>query len=458
MPTRIAALTASRTNRILIAILAVSVAARVASALIMGQAVQSLPGIDDQLSYDMLAQRVMNGYGFTVAADWWPLTRAGEPTAHWSYLYTLFLALVYSAFDVQPLVARLIQAIAAGILTPLFMFRIGRRVAGESVGLVAAGWSAIYGYLVYYSSALMTEPFYMLGILWTLDLALSMAQQRNRYRQWLLLGMAIGVTVMLRQVFLMFVPVLLAWVWICNAAQSRPAAQAGESFGLKALGQAALRSAGYPLASLAVLAVMIAPWTLRNYTAFGRPVLLNTNAGFAFYWANHPIYGTQFVGVLPEGQSYLSLIPPEMRALNEAALDSALMQAGLQFVADDPGRYALLSLSRVATYFMFWPSPDSGALSNGVRVLSFGVALPFMLYGLVLAARRWRAWSLLYLFVFAYTGIHLLSWALIRYRLPVDIVLLIFAAYGLVDLGQRLRAARRSAVRSDRGSQAARSS
>ena len=50
-----------------------------------------------------------------------------------------------------------------------------------------------------------------------------------------------------------------------------------------------------------------------------------------------------------------------------------------------------------------------------------------------------QAATLLYLFIAVYTVIHLLSWALIRYRLPVDAVLIIFAAYGLTNLGRRSR-------------------
>ena len=47
---------------------------------------------------------------------------------------------------------------------------------------------------------------------------------------------------------------------------------------------------------------------------------------------------------------------------------------------------------------------------------------------------------LLITFVSVYTLIHLLSWALIRYRLPVDGVMLIFAGVALVDLVERFRA------------------
>jgi len=72
-----------------------------------------------------------------------------------------------------------------------------------------------------------------------------------------------------------------------------------------------------------------------------------------------------------------------------------------------------------------------------------------MAYGLVLSIVRgplskqssglWTSHlGLLYLFIGVYTAIHLLSWALIRYRLPVDAVLIVFAAYGLADLRLRL--------------------
>jgi hypothetical protein len=69
-----------------------------------------------------------------------------------------------------------------------------------------------------------------------------------------------------------------------------------------------------------------------------------------------------------------------------------------------------------------------------------------MVYGLVLAVYRRRLSAflidpaaLLLLFALVYTAIHLLSWALIRYRLPVDAVLIIFAGLAVVDLWQRLK-------------------
>ena len=200
---------------------------------------------------------------------------------------------------------------------------------------------------------------------------------------------------------------------------------------------------------------MIVPWTIRNYQAFDRIVPLNTNSGFAFFWGNHPRYGTQFIPILPSGE-YYRMIPEELQAqgLNEAEMDSALLSEALKIIAADPGRYVLLSLSRIPTYFMFWPSGDSSTVSNISRVGSFGVFLPFMLYGLFLTLKQsfasWRErlaspFTLLFLFMLVYSGIHILTWTLIRYRIPVDIILVIFAGYGLLDLAERVLARRGAA-------------
>jgi hypothetical protein len=198
--------------------------------------------------------------------------------------------------------------------------------------------------------------------------------------------------------------------------------------------------------TLAIVTCMIAPWTMRNYLAFDRFVLLNTNAGYAFYWGNHPVHGTDFVSILPS-QAYAILVPAHLKELDEAAMDQALLREGLSFVMHDPARYAQLSLSRVEDYFKFWPSPDSGGWSNLVRVLSFGVSLPLILCGLFLATTAnpysaqpssRRGVAILCLFATTYCLVHLLSWALIRYRLPVDATLLPFAALAVVAVWDRL--------------------
>lgn len=420
-------------------IILIAIIMRLAVALLMGDRVEVLPGIYDQVSYHALVTRLLSGHGLTFPTTWWPITRPGEPTAHWSYAYVGYLTAIYAVAGFHPLVARLLQALLAGILTPWLAWRIGRRLAGSAAGLVTAAVVACYLYFVYYAAALMTETFYIIAILWAIDLTLDLAQEPRQRRGWLFLGLALAVAVLLRQLILILVPLWLLWLFLRIRRQSPPPL---------ALAAPAWRSwLTGSLLTVAVIAGLIFPFTIRNYLAFHRFVLLNTNSGYAFFWGNHPIYGDHFVPILtPDMPSYQDLIPPELRSLDEAALDSALMVRGIGFVLADPGRIMRLSISRIPAYFIFWPSSDSGLISNIVRTVSYGLLLPLTLLGIGMWWRRTPGnflahlledGGLLLILSLVYTLIHLLSWALIRYRLPVDAMLAPFASLPLVSLAER---------------------
>ncbi|MEN6534099.1 MAG: glycosyltransferase family 39 protein [Bryobacteraceae bacterium] len=435
-------------DRVLWAIVIAAVIVRIAAAFYQGNLVEPLPGVWDQISYHNLAVRVLEGHGFSFATGWWPVTPTGQPTAHWSYLYVLYLVLVYSVFGANPLAARLIQALITGVLQILLTYRVGKRVFSRRAGLIAAALATANAYFILYSGALMTESLYIVALLWAVDISTAMtdrdAQEYSpaRASTWVWLGLALGIAVLLRQVTLLLVPVVLGWVVWRILKRLTTEREERRRHVLTTVRQSVI--------SMIILAGCILPWTIRNYKAFGTFVLLNTNAGFAFFWANHPIHGTDFIPILPADKaSYGDLIPPELGGLDEARLDRALLQRGLAFVWDDPTRYARLSLSLVREYFKFWPSANSGTLSNYARVLSFGVCCPFLVAGLALCVIRpgrvdgfredGKAHRLFLILIAAlYTLLHLLSWALIRYRLPIDAITLPFAAVAMGLMYDRL--------------------
>lgn len=430
---------------LLLFFVSISILLRLAAAVYFGNELEVTPGAADQISYHNLAIRVLEGKGFSFATPWWPATEKDAPTAHWSYLYTFFVAAVYGIFGEQPFFVRLFQLILVGALQPLLMYLLASRLFDEVVGLVAAGLTTFYTYFIYYSNTLMTEPFYITTILLSLYLAIRLIDHmkddpplrsrlsfnstfrvdRKAFMLAASLGLSLAVAVLLRQLFLLFLPILFLWMWWASNRRN-----------LLVL-----------LIPYAIVVAAIVPFSIYNYSRFDRFVLLNTNAGFAFFWGNHPVHGTKFIPILPSSQ-YYSLIPRHLRVLDEAALDQALLKEGVGFIRDDPGRYISLSLSRIPIFFTFWPTPESGLISNLSRITSIGLLLPFMVYGLALSFSHKRKTStdlfsspifLLYLFIAFYTLIHILSWALIRYRLPVDAVLLIFAGLGLKAVVQTLR-------------------
>jgi hypothetical protein len=427
-----------QTLKLLIAICTVSVVLRVGTALYLGDIVDAPPLLTDQRSYDALGARLITGHGFSFDRGWYPFTQPDTPTAHWSFLYSLFVAAVYAVFGPHPLAVRVVQAILGGILLPWLAYRLTYRVyepAGasrfgqaiadrgfnaERLGLIAAGITTVYFYFILYAATLMTETFFICGLLFVLDQSLALAEKPT-WRRGFSLGLGLGVTTLLRQSILPGVAVIGLWLlWTGWRTHT-------------------LRRTVTGLAvALGMVVLFILPFTMRNYLAYNEVLLLNSNAGYAMYSAQHPMHGTDFKEF--EGAP----MPPELinAGLNEAQLDKELMQRGIGFVLAEPGRYLQLSLSRAVDYIEFWPTPDTTLINNIGRVGSFGLFLPFMLFGLCLALRyavrrdagvqvSTSPLMLCLLFSTAYTVLHIFTWAMPRYRLPVDAVLMSFAALGV---------------------------
>jgi hypothetical protein len=427
----------ARQGRLLVVILGLAVLLRIAVAIYLGDIVDAPPLLTDQRSYDALGARLVTGHGFSFDRGWYPFTAPDTPTAHWSFLYSLFVAAIYGAAGIHPLAVRVAQGIAGGILLPWLTYRLTKRVFapadGSRVGwlpYLAALFAAIYAYFVLYAATLMTETFFIAALLWSLDEILALAQN-PRPLQGVRLGLALGIAALLRQSILPWAVVAYVWLfWVVyRRGQWR---QAVVSL----------------LCSTGVIAALIVPFTIRNYVVYGQFLLLNSNAGYAMYSAQNPMHGTDF-------QEFAAApVPPEVLGHSEPQMDRELMRRGIGFVLAEPGRYLLLSLSRARAYFEFWPTPDTTLLNNLGRVGSFGLFLPFMLYGLFVALRKRSAFwdghlpfastplALLLLFAVFYSLMHIFTWAMPRYRLPVDAVMLLFAALAVMDLVERARALR----------------
>lgn len=400
-------------RRLLAVVLLIALLVRLGAALLLGDRVEVISGAADQYSYDVLAQRVLAGHGFSFPTGWYPYSAADEPTAHWSFLYTLYLSGVYALFGHHPFVARLIQ-LALSIVSLWLTYRLGRHLFNEWVGVAAAALAACYAYLIFFNVALMTQSFYILTLFASLLLALKLAE-RPTWRGWVGLGLALGAGALLRQTLLLFAPFLLGWIlW----AQRRRLPWRGA------------------LAAAAIAALFVLPWTARNYLVYDDFLLLNSNGGFWFYAANHPDQGTDF------DPTFVPHIPAELAGQPEPAIDRALYRAALDFVVADPARFVRLSVSRLNDYFWLLPSEDSSLVSNLARIFSFGLYLPFMLGGLYLSRRCWRRCLPLYLYLAFDASLHLISWAAPRYRLPSDALLMIFAGAAVVALARQLVPAR----------------
>jgi 4-amino-4-deoxy-L-arabinose transferase-like glycosyltransferase len=207
----------------------------------------------DAAAYATIAANLDRGEGFTLGRA------ATQPAANYSPGLPLLVAGVYKlSGGVHERLARLVLALV-GALSVLFAYLIGRRLSGPPAGLIGAAAIAIYPALLEYQGMLMGEPL-AAALLSGAVLAVLWALEGGRPR-WLLPGALFGALALVRPEYLA-VAALVALVVLARGWR------------------ADLRSAAARAGLLLVgLALVVAPWTIRNAIALDRFVPISTGGG-----------------------------------------------------------------------------------------------------------------------------------------------------------------------------------
>ena len=172
---------------------------------------------------------------------------AGHPTSFRAPGFPLALAGVYAVAGVNNhLAARLFFClVGAALLVAVFL--LAREIAGERTALLAAALAAVYPHLAYYSIHFASEPLFTL-LLTLSKWAFLRAMRRNSAAWYLASGLLLGCAALTRPVGFYFFPFyILIALWKRQAPWTSVLA----------------RHAVY----LAGIAIVVAPWAARNYTA-----------------------------------------------------------------------------------------------------------------------------------------------------------------------------------------------
>jgi 4-amino-4-deoxy-L-arabinose transferase-like glycosyltransferase len=360
------------------------------------------PGIfNDEAYYSTLAQLVADGKGFIRPAEY--LDGLSVPTAERAPLFTTLVAGLYklgfSGGD-----GRLVGLLTGGG-TIAALGLLGRRLAGARAGLLAAGVAALYPTLIAADGAMMTESTYGVFAAFSMLAAYRLLDAPGLGRA-LVLGVLLGVAALARAEALLMLPLLLV------PLLRRPGG---------------LRTAA---AVCAAFVVVLVPWTVRNWSAFDRPVLIATEGGETLAGANcdETYYGER-IGTWSYTCAAFSGRGNEAKELNEAG------RKGIRYARDHAGRVPLVAAARFARTWGLW---QPFAVPEGRRawVQQVGAALyfaliPLAVYGLVLLRRR-RVPVLIVLAPFVtVTVTALLAYGQIRFRHSAELSLVVLGAVAL---------------------------
>jgi 4-amino-4-deoxy-L-arabinose transferase-like glycosyltransferase len=396
---------------------------------------------DDTRFYDNFAMRIANWEGYIMPDEpaelqWAPGYAGGYPTAVWPPGYPAILAVPYKLFGHDPAYGRVLNVVAAGVSIAL-VYAIGRRLFSPQVGLIAAALLAVFPGQIYFASLIVTESVFtalLLALVWVL-VVITDGPRPPPLRAAVGVGLLLGAMALVRSEGVMLVLVAVVF-WRLLVPSWRAMAP---HIGLLLLGTA----------------LVVAPWTVRNYVTMGGFVPISSGGSHTF-WAGHHanIYADNFLGdiaaALAREREYEELPYPE----RELRFERDLLDEALRYAFTHPGTE--LKNLRLKAYYLF--RDDSSALDwiqtrptipkGDVRIFS-ALANGFYYLVLLLAVlgvaldRRWRdrRHVLLFLVMGVWVATHLLFLPNPRYHAPLAPIISLAAACGAVALYERLRSA-----------------
>lgn len=334
-------------------------------------------------------------------------------------LYGLFLAVVFEVVSTDVEVARVLQAVLS-TLTCGFLFLIGRRVGGERVGLIGAAMGGIYPLFVFFAGVLMAETLLILLAVLSLYLILEF-QYQPTMRRAAAMGASLGLMALCK-------PVMLAWaVLLAAGILAWPA-------WITADGSAGRAQGRHVTAMIATLCLVIAPWTLRNYAITGYLVPISSNAGINLLVGHEP----EARGVYRDGADYIGLLHRVTGAQPDAiSRERAAVREVISWMAEAPVRTLRLGLCKLA---LFWSPivPGETPLRNLAAVLSYLPVVGLGAWGTWQLRRHPLAWPVTAL-ALSLSLVHALFFAHTRFRLPMDGLLIVPAAWSINHLFNKWR-------------------
>jgi hypothetical protein len=356
----------------------------------------------DPLTYDQIARNLLAGKGFAGASFYYP-PGTEHPTAFWDPFYPFFLSALYWLLGPSVHVVRVAQALLGAGAVAL-TFALGRRLVGPPVGLLAAAISAVYPFFIYYAAQLLTETLFMALIL-VVFVAGYRAQDTARVGWFVLLGVLTGLAALCRAEAFLFGMALIVWfAWGTAGAYVRR----GQ------LGVVAL---------VAMIGVML-PWGIRNQVTHGQFILTTTKLGYNLYKYYHPrMTADQTVPVVPF---------PDLDDLSEPQREAVMRRDGLSFMRSDPPRTLWFMANKLALLFKLTPSNEVNRQYALVSLASYGVLLPFMVAGFVIALRQRGDFLPVIAYVLFSVATKAAVFAGIRLRMQIEPFLILLAATALV--------------------------
>ncbi|MAN24273.1 MAG: hypothetical protein CME10_08410 [Gemmatimonadetes bacterium] len=315
-------------------------------------------------------------------------------------LYPLLIALCYNVFDGSEVFLRLIQIVLSTV-TCWFLYEIAKSLKGVTAGIIAASIFSLYPLCVFFSVVLLAETLLLFCtglIYWCLH---RYCISPNCIRAtWIGVGVALGV--LCKPVMLVWLPGLLAVVYHRCVKMDRFI---------------------HTAVILITLCAAILPWTLRNVSLTGHVVPISTNTGINLLIGNEP--GS--TGYYRDGIDYWAMANKIADFKDDPIVrDTKIIRAVVEDIWIEPLWFVRMGIVKV---LILWnPLIEDGSwLERLVILITSGPLLFVGMLGVWKFRNFSPIWSTI-VFILGLTIVHAIFFSHVRFRLPIDLVLIVPAA------------------------------
>lgn len=390
----------NRTNRDVMLIVLVG--------LVLRMSVVSVLHLDgytsDEKEYIYLASKLAGGGEFVDSNNEWS-TKAP--------LWPFVLSVVFRTFGHGLLIAHLLNCLLGALIIYLG-FKLSWELTGDRfTGLLTAALLALYPGLVIYSDVLQTETLYIVFVLLAFLYLARLQHTPDVYNAVLLGVFAVAATLTRAVYFGFFILMLLVAGWMYR--------DRFRNYGLKLL------------ISASVWALLLTPWTVRNYHVHQAFVPVSSWGGISLLLGNNP-YSTGTWSSKPGFESWFTAKAVEngidLSQSTEIQRSTLGRKLAIEFISSDPLGAAKLAIKK---FYMHWIYPITDSDSD--RMLqAIAVAGDIVLYSLAgigfIATSQRKTFVPIFAAIVFFTLVQVVMHCEARYRLPIMPLIAIGSAVG----------------------------
>jgi 4-amino-4-deoxy-L-arabinose transferase-like glycosyltransferase len=354
-----------------------------------------------------IGRAIATGYGFADPFDGQTGPTAWEPPVYPYLIGGVFrLAGVYSHVSAFLLLS--LNSIFSA-LTCIPIFLIARKCFSEKVAVWTAWAWAILPSVMYWCTRWVWETSLAALLLATIFWLTLQIEEIDGMQPWIAFGILWGVAGLTNTSLLAFLPA--SGLWAMHRRWKR--------------GQHALIGA---FVASVFFAATIAPWLVRNYETFGKLIFIRSNFGAELRLGNGPGANGTWMSYIHPSQNIVEM--RRYQGLGEIAYVAERKREAIDFIRQDWGRFAWISLKRFVYYWGGLPRSSEIPMLAPLKNALFLASSVLAFWGLGRALRKQQPGTWLFLWlILSYPAIYYFVFPHPRYRHPIEPELGILIVY-----------------------------